>query len=165
VAIPNFSPNAEKAAGHVTLFKSEYQTRGSRTLRHPGACPTPAWYGDFDKSHFDKIQDWEMKTAQKRLDEICKKYLQGAPSTSNTLPQEIRLRRFSSGSSRKRLNMWSWASHGAKAHFRFGGVEEGLEELPCCRSWSSPLKPRNSPCPLEAGRAKITCQPLSPGPR
>lgn len=35
-----------------------------------------SWYGDFDKSHIEKIQQWEEKSARKRQTELCEKYFE-----------------------------------------------------------------------------------------
>ena len=120
----DFSSNAEKALDYVTSLSQKYQTEVHVLYVIQELAQHPPWYGDFDKSHFDKIQDWEMKTAKKRLDEICEKYLQGCPlyikhiASGDPAQEILKLIR------QERIDMVVMASHGAKAHFRFGGVAE-----------------------------------------
>ena len=38
-----------------------------------------SWYGDFDKSRVEKLMEWAKKSANKRLDQICNKYLGSCP--------------------------------------------------------------------------------------
>jgi nucleotide-binding universal stress UspA family protein len=37
------------------------------------------WYGEFDQGHLDKVSVWQTKQAEKHLNQICEKYLQGCP--------------------------------------------------------------------------------------
>ncbi len=35
-----------------------------------------SWYGDFDKSHADRLIEWETKKARERQHKLCRKYLE-----------------------------------------------------------------------------------------
>jgi hypothetical protein len=39
----------------------------------------PSWYGNFEPVHGDKIHEKASRNAEKRLDQICGKYLSGCP--------------------------------------------------------------------------------------
>jgi len=82
----DFSKNAERTLPYVTSLGEKYQTEVHVLyVIHELAYHEP-WYGEFDRSHIEKIHEWEEKKAQERLDEICEGYLRGALSISDTLP-------------------------------------------------------------------------------
>jgi len=37
------------------------------------------WYGVFEKTHIEKIHDWERQKAAERLDALCDEHLKGCP--------------------------------------------------------------------------------------
>jgi nucleotide-binding universal stress UspA family protein len=82
----DFSDNAEKALDYVTSLSERYQTEVHVLYVIPELALHESWYGEFDKSHIDKIQEWEKKTAKKRLDEVCEHYLKGCLFMSNISP-------------------------------------------------------------------------------
>lgn len=120
----DFSPNAEKALEYVTSLSEKYHTEVHVLYVIQELAQHAPWYGDFDRSHFDKIQEWEKKTARKRLDEICEKYLQGCPLYIKHIASGDPAQEILKLIKQEGINMVVMASHGARAHFRFGGVAE-----------------------------------------
>jgi nucleotide-binding universal stress UspA family protein len=120
----DFSDNAEKALDYVTSLSEKYQTEVHVLYVIPELALHESWYGDFDKSHFDKIQEWEKKTAKKRLDQVCEHYLKGCPlyikhiATGDPAEEIIKL------IEREKIDMVIMATHGRKGHFHFGSVAE-----------------------------------------
>ncbi len=120
----DFSANAEKALGYVTSLSEKYQTEVHVLYVIPELALHDSWYGEFDKSHIDKIQEWERKTAKKRLDQVCEQYLQGCPlyvkhiATGDPAEEIIKL------VEREKMDMVIMASHGRKGRFHFGSVAE-----------------------------------------
>jgi hypothetical protein len=55
----DFSDNAEKALDYVTSLSERYQTEVHVLYVIPELALHESWYGEFDKSHIDKIQEWE----------------------------------------------------------------------------------------------------------
>lgn len=120
----DFSGSAEKALAFVTSLSEKYQTEVHVLYVIEQLAQHEPWYGDFEKTHFEKIQEWEQKTAKKRLDEICESYLKGCPlyikhiATGDPAQEILKL------IDQEKIGMVVMASHGKKAHFRFGGVAE-----------------------------------------
>ncbi|MGD8229445.1 MAG: universal stress protein, partial [Desulfobacteraceae bacterium] len=75
----DFSNNATHALPYVTSLMGKYQTEVHLLYVIEDIGHHEAWYGGFDRSHIDKIHEWEKKTAKKRLDEVCERYLKGCP--------------------------------------------------------------------------------------
>lgn len=75
----DFSSNAEAAQPYVESLSDLYQTEVHVLYVIPELADHEPWYGIFEKSHIDRIHEWEEENAKQRLDEICKNYLQGCP--------------------------------------------------------------------------------------
>lgn len=74
--------------------------RGLEELGHFGA-----WYGDFDRSEIEKLQELERKKAEQKLDKICTLHLNHCPlyirhTAGGTLPVK------SSSSLRGKERIW-----------------------------------------------------------
>ena len=75
----DFSSSAEAALPHVQSLTEKYQAEIHVLYVIEDTAHHEGWYGDFDKAHVDKLMERGEKTAQKRLDQICEKYLEGCP--------------------------------------------------------------------------------------
>ena len=83
-----------------------------------------SWYGDFDRSHVDKLMEWEKKTARKRLDQICEKYLEGCPLYIKHIAVGDSAREILKLVDKENIDMIVMATRGNKGHFQFGSVAE-----------------------------------------
>jgi len=120
----DFSGNAEKALDYVTSLSEKYQTEVHVLYVIEQLSIHEPWYGEFEKSRIDKIQEWEQKTAKKRLDEICENFLQGCPLYVKHIAVGDPAREILNLIRKEEIDMVVMTSHGRKAHFRFGGVAE-----------------------------------------
>jgi len=75
----DFSENAAQALSYVTSLSEKYQTEVHVLYVLEPFAPVGAWYGDFDQSEIEKMQNLERERAEKRLGEICESYLDGCP--------------------------------------------------------------------------------------
>lgn len=120
----DFSNNSEHALPYVASLGEKYATEVHVLYVIPELANHEPWYGEFDRSHIEKIQEWERKTAEKRLDEICEKHLQGCPlyirhiATGDPADEILRL------AHKEKVDVVVMASHGRKGHFHFGSVAE-----------------------------------------
>jgi len=120
----DFSPNAEKALDYVMSFGEKFQTEVHVIYVIEDLGHHAPWYGEFDRSHIDKIHAWERETAEKRLGEICEKYLQGCPlfikhvAIGDPATEILKL------ADDKDMDMIIMASHGRRGNFGFGSVSE-----------------------------------------
>jgi nucleotide-binding universal stress UspA family protein len=120
----DFSGNAEKALDYVTSLSEKYQTEVHVLYVIEQLAQHEPWYGDFEKSHIEKIQEWEHKTAEKRLGEICENYLKGCPLYIKHIAVGDPAQEILNLIMKEKIDMVVMTSHGKKGHFRFGGVAE-----------------------------------------
>ena len=120
----DFSSNAEKALGYVTSLMEKYQTEVHLLYVIEDVSHHEAWYGEFGQTHIDKIQEWEKKTAENRLDQICDKYLKGCPLYIKHIGIGDPAREILSLIENEKVDMVVMATRGSKGHFPFGSVAE-----------------------------------------
>ena len=82
------------------------------------------WYGEFDRSHIDKIHSWEKEKAAERLDQICEKHLMGCPLYHKEVAIGDPAEEILSFIGRAKLDMVVMTTRGRKARFSFGSVAE-----------------------------------------
>jgi nucleotide-binding universal stress UspA family protein len=122
----DFSENAAKALPFVTLFSEKFncEVHVLYVLKKYGEWG--AAYGDFRESDYEKMQEWERKTAEERLSNICDTYL-------NTCP--LYVRHISVGDPAKEIlklieseniDIVVMASQGSESHFNFGSVADKI---------------------------------------
>jgi len=120
----DFSSIAEKALPYVTDLTLKYQAEIHVLYVIEDIAHHESWYGDFDRTHIDKLMDRAHKMAQKRLSQVCEKYLDGCPLYIKHIavgdPAQEILKLIDS----ENVDMVVMASHGEKGHFRFGSVTE-----------------------------------------
>ncbi len=71
----DLSKNAASALPHLTSLSEKYQAEIHvlHVLKSYGEWG--ASYGEYDPADYEKMRRWEKETAEKRLDEICSRYL------------------------------------------------------------------------------------------
>ncbi|MGD2125988.1 MAG: universal stress protein [Desulfobacteraceae bacterium] len=120
----DLSGSAEKALDYVTSLSEKFQTEVHVLYVIEELGYHEPWYGEFDRSHIDKIHDWERKTAQKRLDEVCEQHLQGCPLYIKHIAIGDPTQEILKLINQEKVDMVVMASHGRKGNFRFGSVAE-----------------------------------------
>jgi nucleotide-binding universal stress UspA family protein len=120
----DFSSRAEVALPHVVSLTEKYKAEVHILYVIEDLGYHEPWYGEFDRSHIDKIHEWEKKTATKRIDEICEKHLEGCPlyikhiAIGDPAQEVLKL------AEKERVDLLVMAASGRKGNFLFGSVAE-----------------------------------------
>ena len=120
----DLSGSAEKALDYVTSLSEKYGSEVHVLYVIEQLALHEPWYGEFDKTHVEKIQDWEQKTAKKRLDEICENFLKGCPLYVKHTAVGDPAQEILGFIEKENVDLVVMASHGRKGHFRFGSVAD-----------------------------------------
>ena len=139
----DFSGNSQHALPYVTSLGEKYQTEVHVLYVIPELANHEPWYGEFDQSHIDKIHDWERKKAEKRLNEICEKYLDGCPLYVRHIAMGDAAEEILKLVERENVDMVVMASHGRKGHFHFGSVAEKVVKNAPVPTITVPISSRN----------------------
>ena len=120
----DFSYSAQSALTYIESLANKYQAEIHVLHVVEDIAHHESWYGEFDRDHIDKIVRWEKKTGQKRLDQICSKYLDGCPLYIKHVkigdPAEEILKLIDD----EKMDMVVMTTKGEKGLFPFGSVAE-----------------------------------------
>jgi nucleotide-binding universal stress UspA family protein len=120
----DFSNSAEKALPYVTSLTQKYQAEIHVLYVIEDIAHHESWYGDFDRSHVDKLMQYAEKSATKRLEQVCEKYLDSCPLYIKHIAVGDPAQEILKLIDKEKVDMVVMASHGEKGHYRFGSVTE-----------------------------------------
>lgn len=120
----DFSENAAQALPLVTSLAEKYEAEINILYVSKDYLAFGASYGYYDPEDYKKMKEWEKKSAESRLDEICQKFLNACPlyrrHTSVGEPAEEILKFIK----QEDVDMVIMASRGSESHFDFGSVAD-----------------------------------------
>ena len=120
----DFSSSAEKALPYVTDLTQKYQAEIHVLYVIEDIAHHESWYGDFDRTHVDKLMEWADKSANKRLNQICEKYLDGCPLYIKHIAIGDPAQEILKLIDQEKVDMVVMTSRGQKGLYRFGSVAE-----------------------------------------
>jgi len=120
----DFSSSAEKALPYVTDLTQKYGAEIHVLYVIEDIAHHESWYGEFDKSHMDKLMEWADKSARKRLDQVCEKYLNSCPLYIKHIAVGDPAQEILKLINAEKVDLVVMASRGAQGNFRFGSVAE-----------------------------------------
>lgn len=83
-----------------------------------------AWYGDFDRSHIEKMEEMDQQKAEERLDEICQNHLEGCPLYIRHTAKGDPAGEILKLAEKENPDIVVMATKGARGNFQFGSVAE-----------------------------------------
>ncbi len=120
----DFSSNAKKALPYVDSLTQQYNAEIHVLYVIQDIAHHESWYGEFGKNHIEELMEWADKSAKKRLDQVCNKYLNECPLYIKHIaigdPADEIIKVIESES----IDLVVMASHGQKGNFNFGSVTE-----------------------------------------
>ena len=120
----DFSSSAEKALPYVTDLTQKYGAEIHVLYVIEDIAHHDSWYGEFDRTHVDKLMQWADKSAKKRLDQVCEKYLDSCPLYVKHIAVGDPAQEILKLIDKEKVDLVVMASHGVKGNFRFGSVTE-----------------------------------------
>lgn len=120
----DFSSSSEKALPYVTDLTQKYGAEIHVLYVIEDIAHHESWYGDFEKTHVDKLMQWADKSAKKRLDQVCQKYLDSCPLYVKHVAVGDPAQEILKLINKEKVDLVVMASHGKKGNFRFGSVTE-----------------------------------------
>lgn len=120
----DFSKNAEYALPYVTSLSETFQTEVHVLYVIDELGYHGPWYGEFDRSHIEKIHEWERKKAEERLSQICEKHMQGCPLYVKHIAIGDPAQEILKLIEKEKVDLVVMSTRGRKAAFKFGSVAE-----------------------------------------
>lgn len=120
----DFSSSAEKALPYVTDLTQKYGAEIHVLYVIEDIAHHDSWYGDFDKTHVEKLMARAGESAKKRLDQVCEKYLDSCPLYIKHIAVGDPAQEILKLIDKEKVDLVVMASHGSHGNFRFGSVAE-----------------------------------------
>lgn len=120
----DFSGAAEKALPYVQMLTQQFNAEIHVFYAVEDIAHHESWYGDFDRKHVAQLMERARHTAEKRLEQVCDKYLQGCPLYIKHLAVGDPAREILKLIEAQKFDIVVMASQGERGHFRFGSVTE-----------------------------------------
>ncbi|MGD9302283.1 MAG: universal stress protein [Desulfobacterales bacterium] len=120
----DFSSSAEKALPYVTDLTQKYGAEIHVLYVIEDIAHHESWYGDFDKSKIDKLMEWADKSAKKRLDQVCEKYLKSCPLYIKHIAVGDPAQEILKLIEAEDVDLVVMASHGQQGNYRLGSVTD-----------------------------------------
>ena len=120
----DFSSSAEKALPYVTDLTQKYGAEIHVLYVIEDIAHHESWYGDFDKSKIDKLMEWADKSAKKRLDQVCEKYLESCPLYIKHIAVGDPAQEILKLIEAEDVDLVVMASHGQQGNYRMGSVTD-----------------------------------------
>lgn len=120
----DFSGSAATALGQVVSLTEKYQAEVHVLYVIEDLAHHPDWYGAFDETHTERVSEFSMKTARKKLDQVCDKYLNSCPLYIRHVAMGDPAGEILKLIETEKIDIVVMASRGAKGQFPFGSVAE-----------------------------------------
>jgi nucleotide-binding universal stress UspA family protein len=120
----DFSRSAEKALPYVTSLTQKYGAEIHVLYVIEDIAHQKGWYGEFEREKVDKLMEWADKSAKKRLEQVCEKYLEGCPLYIKHIAVGDPAQEILKLIDKEKVDLVVIATSGEKGHFRFGSVAE-----------------------------------------
>lgn len=120
----DFSRTAEAALPYVTSLTQKYNAEVHVLYVIEDLAHHESWYGEFGREHIDKLMEWSQKSAGKRLDQICEKYLEGCPLYFKHIAVGDPAQEILKLIEKENIDWVVMTTSGEKGHFKFGSIAE-----------------------------------------
>jgi nucleotide-binding universal stress UspA family protein len=121
----DLSENAAQALPYVTSLAQQYRAEIHILYVLKEYVAFGAAYGDTNpEEDFKRMREWEKETAEKRLDELCEKFLQSCPLYIRHIDVGDPAQKILDLIHKEGADIVVMASRGRESHFDFGSVAE-----------------------------------------
>lgn len=120
----DFSSISQKALPHVKSLTAQYGAEIHVLYVIEDVAHHDGWYGAFEAKRVKELMEHADKTAGKRLEQICEKYLESCPLYIKHVAVGDPAKEILKLIEKEQVDLVVMTSHGAKGNFRFGSVTE-----------------------------------------
>lgn len=124
---PNdLSKCSEKSLPYVASLAKKYNSAVEVIYVTPDLSRHESWYGDFDKSHADKLIKWQTKKAMERMQKTCEKHLKDCKEFSRHALVGDPAKEILDFIQKESIDMVVMCRKGEGGHFNMGGVAQKI---------------------------------------
>ena len=120
----DFSDNSNAALPYVLSLTKKYGAEIYLLYVAEDMADYGTWYGELTPSHIEKLHEWEIPHAEKKMDEVCQKELKGCPMFHKLVVIGDPAQKILETAKSEDVDVVVMATHGRKGKFDFGSVTE-----------------------------------------
>ena len=120
----DFSDNSNAALPYVLSLTEKYGSEIYLLYVAEDLADYPKWYGELTQPHIEKLHEWEIPHAKKKMDKICESDLQGCPMFHKLVTIGDPATEIIETAQKEGIDVIVMATHGRKGKFDFGSVTE-----------------------------------------
>jgi nucleotide-binding universal stress UspA family protein len=130
----DFSENSNAALPYILSLSKKYGAEIHLLYVAEDLAGHKEWYGELTPPHAEKVREWEVPRAEKKMGEICEKDLAGCPLFHKKVLVGDPAREIVKTIEKEKPDVVIMAIHGRGGHFEMGSVTDKVV--------------RNSPAPV-----------------
>jgi nucleotide-binding universal stress UspA family protein len=120
----DFSDNSNAALPYVLSLTKKYGAEIYLLYVAEDLADYPKWYGELTPPHIEKLHEWEIPHAKKKMDEVCHTDLSGCPMFHKLVVIGDPAQKILETAKKESVDVVVMATHGRTGHFAFGSVTE-----------------------------------------
>ena len=120
----DFSENSNAALPYVLSLTQKYGAEIYLLYVAEDMAGYGTWYGELTPSHIEKLHEWEIPRAEKKMEEVCQKDLAGCPLFHKLVTLGDPAEEILKIVEKEGVDVVVMATHGRKGRFQFGSVTE-----------------------------------------
>ncbi len=120
----DFSDNANAALPYVLSLTKQYGAEIYLLYVAQDMADYRNWYGELTPSHIEKLHEWEIPHAEKKMNEVCRQELDGCPLFHKLVVVGDPAQKILETAQNENVDVVVMATHGRKGQFDFGSVTE-----------------------------------------
>ena len=120
----DFSDNANAALPYVLSLTQKYGAEIYLLYVAEDRGDYASWYGEMAPPHIEKLHEWEISHAEKKMEHVCRKDLAGCPMFHKLVVVGDPAEKILETAKKEGVDVVVMSTHGRKGRFQFGSVTE-----------------------------------------
>ena len=120
----DFSDNSNSVLWYVQSLSKKFEAEIYLLYVAEDLTDYGNWYGELTPDHAQKLRDWEVPLAQKNMDGVCEKDLQGCPLFHKVIEVGDPATKILEVAEREGIDVIIMATHGRHGGFQIGSVTD-----------------------------------------
>jgi nucleotide-binding universal stress UspA family protein len=141
----DFSDNSNVALPYVLSLTEKYGAEIYLLYVAEDLADYESWYGELTKPHVEKLHEWEIPQAEKKMDEVCRKELKGCPMFHKLVMVGDPVEKILETVEKEGVDVIVMATKGRKGRHEFGSVTERVLKKSPVPVWTMrPFTPKKA---------------------
>jgi len=137
----DFSENSNAVLPYVLSLSQRYGAEIYLLYVAEDLSDYGSWYGELTPSHAEKLRQWEIPLAEKKMEQVCRDNLAGCPMFHKRIEVGDPAEKILETAEKEGVDVVVMVTRGRKAQFHFGSVTEKVVKNSPVPVWTArPIK-------------------------